>query len=890
MLLPLLLWLVAVGPVHAAPDPAGPDPGADALPPLEAPPEVRDFVEAEYPADARAQGLEGEVLLRIAIDEAGAVTDAVVVEPAGHGFDEAAVEAALQLRFTPARTADGPTPVVVEFAYGFALGEDEAPAPINLEGTLLAMGTRAPVAQMPVDIRAADGTTVRAVSDDGGRFSARGVPLGTATVTAGAEGYALASEPVEVVEGEVTAVTLYLRTPTTRANEMVVIGARESADITRRTISVEEIRRIPGTFGDPVRVIQNLPGAARAPLGTGLLVIRGANPEDSAVYVDGIRIPFIYHLGGYASVINPDLVEAVDYLPGGYGVEYGRSMGGVVDVKTKTTFPERSRVVWNTDALDTGVLYEGRAGRNDQVGVAVAGRRSYIDGLLPVILPLTGADPDLVIQPRWYDYQLKLGEAVDDGGGTWSLFVFGFQDRLIASTPPGFAQGTDPDTQGDLGTTYETHRTYAVWQRPLNDRWTARVVPSIGVDGANFRLGDAFRINQWQLLVEVRSELVWEPSAAWKATAGVDFIGGWYWFDAQLAFSPDVLADYDPLDEREPWSTGGDGTAAGPDPYIDLLWRPLQDRDRLLINPGLRLNQVTITDSSLEAPMAELTGVDPRLNTRLQATEGGTFKLGAGLYHQPPQPFELWRPEGTVDLGFERAFASEVGWEQTLGPAISADVALFYKRLDDLIVQAPGFTDLGSAYFVNAGIGRVYGSELMVRHAPVDRFFGWVSYTLSRSLRNDAGAQAADASALFGGDPAQGWYPFDFDQTHILVAVAGYKLPRAWEVSGRVQYVTGNPTTPYEGGVYDLDQDFYFGYTTGRYNSERLPDFFALDLRVDKLYRFKTWQLEVYLDLLNAARGENPEFTLYNYDYTASRYIRGLPFIPSPGFQAEFYF
>ena len=110
------------------------------------------------------------------------------------------------------------------------------------------------------------------------------------------------------------------------------------------------------------------------------------------------------------------------------------------------------------------------------------------------------------------------------------------------------------------------------------------------------------------------------------------------------------------------------------------------------------------------------TGVDP-LNTRLQATEGGTFKLGAGLYHQPPQPFELWRPEGTVDLGFEQAFASEVGWEQTLGPAISADVALFYKRLDDLIVQAPGFTDLGSAYFVNAGIGRVYGSELMVRHA-----------------------------------------------------------------------------------------------------------------------------------------------------------------------------
>ena len=51
---------------------------------------------------------------------------------------------------------------------------------------------------------------------------------------------------------------------------------------------MDEVRRIPGTFGDPVRVIQNLPGAARF-LGTGLLVIRGANPEDSGVYVDGIK-------------------------------------------------------------------------------------------------------------------------------------------------------------------------------------------------------------------------------------------------------------------------------------------------------------------------------------------------------------------------------------------------------------------------------------------------------------------------------------------------------------------------------------------------------------------------------------------------------------------------
>ena len=59
---------------------------------------------------------------------------------------------------------------------------------------------------------------------------------------------------------------------------------------------------------------------------------------------------------------------------------------------------------------------------------------------------------------------------------------------------------------------------------------------------------------------------------------------------------------------------------------------------------------------------------------------------------------------------------------------------------------------------------------------------------------------------------------------------------------------------------------------------------------LDKLFTFKRWQLELYLDLLNAVRGENPEFVVYNYDYTESRFIRGLPLIPSPGFNATFNF
>ena len=79
-------------------------------------------------------------------------------------------------------------------------------------------------------------------------------------------------------------------------------------------------------------------------------------------------------------MLNADLIETVDYLPGSYGVQYGRTLGGVVDVKTKTTFPEQNKFSWSTDVLDSGGLLQVKAG---DYGVAVAARRSYIDLFIP---------------------------------------------------------------------------------------------------------------------------------------------------------------------------------------------------------------------------------------------------------------------------------------------------------------------------------------------------------------------------------------------------------------------------------------------------------------------------------------------------------------------------
>ena len=867
--------------------------------PLVKNPELLEYVQAPYPPKAQEEKREGTVLLLIEIDEVGDVSYVEVLESAGEDLDQAAVEATWNFVFSPAEDANGPTPVQIEFAYGFVLDtktkegavEDEkakeeieqAPLPVNLAGLLLEMGTRKPLVEFPVMVELPDGTTMETETNEEGAYAFRGVPVGQVTIKSQYPEYVPAQKVVDIIENERADVRLWLKNRNYREDELVGLYRKPSADISRRTLSVEEIRRVPGTFGDAVRVIQTLPGAARSPLGSGLLVIRGSNPEDSAVYVDGIRIPIIYHLGGYVSVINSDLIQGVDYLPGSYSVRYGRSLGGVVDVKTKTDIPEQNRFSWNTDILDTGVSFTGKVG---DYGVALAARRSYVDLFIPYFTQDTG----FTIKPRWYDYQAKLWKKTKDG--TFSAFLFGFEDILNASTPGDVAQGSDPDAQGDLGSIYRSHRAYLMWTKNISKTWSVLFQPSIGVDDVSFDAGGGFKVDQRQPIVEIRAESTWKLHDAFTLTAGADYIIGEYDFTVDLPFSFDYAANYDPLAEREPLQLEGKGLGTGPDMYLNAEIRPLSDRNRWVLYPGMRVTFADLVDYNQDEALVSTYDFDPRLNTRFSITPNSTLKGGIGVYTQPPQPFEMWRREGTTELAFERAYSAEIGWEHQFNEAIRSDISFFGKSLTNLIVDNPDAQTSSDLFFVNEGIGRVYGMELIVRKEPVDKWFGWISYTLSRSERNDYPTREIEDSAdSIPGSPSSGsWYVYDIDQTHILVAVAGYSFPDDFGLSGKIQYVTGNPYTPYEQGIYDIDQDFYFSFPTGEYNSQRLPSFLSIDIRADKLFTFEQWQLETYIDLLNVIRGKNPEFTIYNYDYTQQSYISGLPFIPSFGFEAEVFF
>ena len=842
--------------------------------PLTKMPELVDLVQAPYPEEAKTAQIEGSVLLLIEIGVDGKVSYVEVLEEPGYGLGEAAVQAIQASTFSPAEDANGPTVVALEFNYGFVLDaasiDDAVPEepvepvelPVTFEGQVLELATRTELDQMTVIVV---GTEFSATTDTEGCFEIRGLPPGNYQVAVVRPGWAEKTLELEIQEGLVSSAEIWVRNESYGQDAAVGVYRKNKDEITTRTISMSEAKKIPGTFGDPIRVIQNLPGAGRAPFSSGLLIIRGANPEDSGVYIDGIRIPYVYHLGGFVSVINPEMIQSVDYLPGSYGVQYGRSTGGAVDVTTKKESPEQDRIVWSTDLLDSGGLYEGRLGKDDQHHVAVAARRSYVD----VVLRPFQKNRPFSANPVWYDYQLRYSYHGFEKTQV-SFFLFGFDDKLLVTTDDGVAQSSDQDAQGDLSTHQFTHRLQGKIEHEISDTLSVRVMPSFGVDYQYLGLGQSFQLDQTLWLSEIRAELPWKPNDHVEVIPGLDLIGGWWNFQTELPFNPDSFVEYDPLAEREAFKIEDEGTGWGPDLYLKANLRPFKDLDRLYVQPGIRFSVYSISDQFTA------TAWDPRLSFKGRVAKNTYIKGATGLYTQPPQFFESYAP-GTNDYNpeFEKAWASSLGLEQQIKPGLNLETEGFYKELSDLIVNNRDFQEIGDIPYTNEGAGEIYGFEVMLRQDPINNVFGWVSYTWSQSWRQDY--EDSDR------------YLYDFDQTHIMTALAGVKLPYQFEVSGRVQYVTGTPYTPYSGAFYDADLDSWTPYSTGKRNTDRLGAYTAVDLRAERAFTFKHWRMLAYVDFLNVYRGDNPEFRLYNYDYTDYVDVRGLPFLPSPGVELEFY-
>ena len=282
--------------------------------------------------------------------------------------------------------------------------------------------------------------------------------------------------------------------------------------------------------------------------------------------------------------------------------------------------------------------------------------------------------------------------------------------------------------------------------------------------------------------------------------------------------------------------------------------------DALSIYPGLVVFGEDYLDTSF---------VEPRLALEYLLADDWLLSAGVGLYHQTPGIIETDKVFGNPKLDYIESRHVVAGIEKEFQQGWHLKTDIYYKDLDKLV------TGSDDTRFSNDGEGKAYGLELLIRKELTNRFSGWMSVTASRAERQHKITRDR--------------FKFDYDQPVNISLVGQYKLSDRTRLGAKYWYHSGTPYTPVIGAdLVDTDPLRY----EPRYaaiNSERLPNFQRLDLRVDRDLRARgRFKLTGYLELLNVLNSKNVDDFDYSKDYTSKEAIHQLPRIISLGIKAEF--
>jgi hypothetical protein len=727
----------------------------------------------------------------------------------------------------------------------------------DIEGRLFEKGSRIPLKEVNIFILP---HKLKTVTDDKGNFKFTDVPDGEFQFVISQTNYQKLEEE-DSTERKGNRI-LFLEKESYTAFETTIVDQKAKRDDSVKSLSQDKFLKLPGAGGDPVKAVQNLPGVNRVQGFSSSVVIQGSSPGDTRYSLDGHEIPQVFHFGGLTSVVMPEAVERVDYFSAGYGSEYSRAMGGIINLETRSPdVKDRDRKsFFFVDNLKMGGLIEGKI--SDHESYLVSGRYSYIGQFLRFALK----DSDgigLTAAPDFADltfvYKNKLSDSED-------LKV----DFLASRDTLGFVLKepfkNDPGVRGNLRNETNFIRVIPQYFKKIDDERKYKVSTGIGQNITLVDVGDQY-LNIDSKALTFRAEYEQKLSEELTTQIGTDDIYSDAKVDINLPNFSNGGGVSNPFSSSTPRRVSTVAKVYSLGIYNRYEWKMTPDWTLI---PALRLDHFSIVKQTL---------LSPRLATRYQLSDSLLLKAATGLYFQPPAPQEAASDYGNPDIRSPSALHLTFGFEKDFREGskdgFQWSSSYFRRDFQNLVIGSSDVITRDGVQvaevYNNKGGGLAQGIETQVNFdlAP---WSGWVSYTYSRSQR---------------WDPAHPPYEYQYDQTHNLNFVASYDWGKNRTLSGRYRYVTGNPYTPVVGGVFDADNDVYLPIR-GAFYSQRLPAFNQLDLRFDKKWILNTEIWSIYLDIQNVLNTKNTESIQYSYNYESQQNATDLPFLPALGVKGEF--
>ena len=727
----------------------------------------------------------------------------------------------------------------------------------KISGVVVDKSTQQPL--VGVNVSVID-TKWLAVTDNQGRFVIPNLPVGTYQLQAARIGYeTLAKTDVVVSTGRTVQVVIQLKEALFQLEGETAVQADyfykdPEVSTSLHTFDREEIRRAPGSVEDINRVMMSMPGVASTTDQINALVVRGGNPIENLTLYDNIELPNANHFGehggtgGPIGMINVDFIREANFYTGGFPAKYGDKLSSVLDIKLR----EGNRKEIATD-IDLGMAGVGGI----LEGPLVKGKGAWLLSYRKSYLDLIKGPVGLTAVPQYSDVQGKMVYEVTPKHKLSLIGIGGIDHINITESEDVYSQGVD--------WVLNDNKRYGVgvnWQALFSGKGYALLTLSQTFDKFLVDVRDndgsqTFLDKSWERETTFKGALHYNFNSGNQFTAGFQAMGVNFrhniWSKDWEFYSDEADAVITLPGRRLDEEVQSYKTAA----YLHHNWAP---SERLNVKGGLRFDYFGYTQAK---------NLSPRFGLSYELMPKTTLNTSFGFFYQAPPYVLLTADDQNRKLKNLHANHYVIGLERLFRNDLKFTLEFYNKDYDDYPIRQSDATRI----HVNDGEGYVRGVDIFLQKKLSGGLYGLVSYSYARARAKT---------------PKTGEFDWDYDYRHIFTLITGYRLSDKWEISGKWRYMGGRPYTPIIDSFELAPGDWEPIYDEKYPNTERYPPYHRLDIRFDRRFHFKSWNLTTYFEVENIYNRRNIWTYRWNRDERKNDEVYQFGFFPVGGFRVEF--